>query len=285
MDDEPVVPDKYKFIAVDSQSGVEQSKNRQIARSHVMKGVRQRQKKKQGEVLRLKLVEFSSGAKGKGRVKDPDEVSDSTMSVPEDEVDDKNRAVLADGFLGTSTWASSAAMLSQKPIAESTISALQTYKGKVTPYLHQLIDYRTSQKPCRMNQADNKLDGSVVWPSFWPPRLGEASPLTVDWFALVRSHPVLFHATCYAAATQIDLMQSSTFLSDTVEIKMHKYEAIRMINEELASKGQNVHETVILSILCMIRGASDVLADEQNTHISEVDKMSPFKDTLMPMQW
>ena len=96
---------------------------------------------------------------------------------------------------------------------------------------------------------------------------------------------MLFHATCYASATQIDLSKSSTYLSDTVEIQNHKYEAIRLINEELASKGQNVDETVILSILCMIRGAGDVLADEKNIHVSDVDQISPFKDTLMPMQW
>ena len=154
MEDVPVVPDKYKFIEVSTQSGVEQSKNRQLARSHVMKGVRQRQRKKQGEVLRLKLVEFGSGAKSKGRVKDVDDMTNAKTIASEDDVDEQNRAVLADTFLRTSTWASNSAMLSQRPITESTISALQTYKGKVTPHLHQLIEYRAYQKPYHLNQAN-----------------------------------------------------------------------------------------------------------------------------------
>jgi len=158
MEDIPVVPDKYKFIEVNSQSGVEQSKNRQLARSHVMKGVRQRQRKKQGEVLRLKLVEFGSGTKGKGRVRDLDDTTYSSTTLSEEDVDEQNRTVLADEFLGMSTWASNSAKLSQRPITESTISALQTYKGKVTPHLHQLIEYRASQKPYHLNQANKKLN-------------------------------------------------------------------------------------------------------------------------------
>jgi hypothetical protein len=42
-------------------------------------------------------------------------------------------------FFQRSTWAQNSAQLSEKRVIESKISALQTYKGKVTPYLHEQL--------------------------------------------------------------------------------------------------------------------------------------------------
>lgn len=130
-----------------------------------------------------------------------------------------------------------------------------------------------------------EIDGDVVWGSFWPATHNNPPPLAVDLFSLLCNHPALFHATCYASATVVDLLNGSVSLTENAEIKMHKMEAIRLINEELATKGENVHEAIILSIVCLIREAGDILVDERDDNLTEVDKMSPFRVPLLQMQW
>jgi hypothetical protein len=135
-------PQRFQFIDVSLRSRANQSKNRQLTRSHVTKRVREQQRKTQGDTLRLKLVNFDNKTKGKGRAKYQDKVDDPVGL--EDEVDQHHRAVQAERVLQASTWATNSAKLSQKALSESGISALQTYKGKVTPFLHQLIHHRAS---------------------------------------------------------------------------------------------------------------------------------------------
>ena len=130
-----------------------------------------------------------------------------------------------------------------------------------------------------------EIDDEVVWDAFWPAAHGEPSPLAVDSMSLLCNHPTLFHAMCYASATIVDLLKGSVTFTNSPEIKMHKLEAIRLINQEIADKGEHVHEAVILSIVCLIREASDVLADETDNIVTDVEKISPFKVPLLPLQW
>ena len=135
-------PQRFQFIDLSLRSKASQSKNRQLTRSHVTKRVREQKRKTQGDTLRLKLVNFDNKTKGKGRAKCQDKVDDPVGL--EDEVDQHYRAVQTERVLQASTWVTNSAKLSQKALSESVISALQTYKGKVTPLLHQLIHHRAS---------------------------------------------------------------------------------------------------------------------------------------------
>lgn len=100
---------------------------------------------------------------------------------------------------------------------------------------------------------------------------------------MVRSHPALFHASLYAAATHLDLMHSSIFFTGTPEIRMHKLEAIRLINEEL-ERGGDIPEAVILAIMSLVREASEFIRGESGNK-QEADKESIFKLPLLPIQW
>lgn len=100
---------------------------------------------------------------------------------------------------------------------------------------------------------------------------------------MVRSHPALFHASLYTAATHLDLMHSSILFTATPEIRMHKLEAIRLINDELV-RGGDIPEAIILAIMSLVREASEFIGDDSGRQ-QEVDKYSPFKLPLLPMQW
>lgn len=59
--------------------------------------------------------------------------------------DQEQIRTMIDQFFHHSTWVPNSACLSEKRAIESTFSALQTYKGRVTPYLHELL------APCMIN--------------------------------------------------------------------------------------------------------------------------------------
>lgn len=120
-----------------------------------------------------------------------------------------------------------------------------------------------------------------VWSVFYVPEPGEPPILAFDWFDLVHSCPALFHAGCYIAATYADLNRSSLFYSVTPEIRMHKIEAIRLINEELR-KGKDVPEGVILAAMSLIREASEMIKNQ--SAIVQLEA-SPFKQPHFLMQW
>ena len=121
----------------------------------------------------------------------------------------------------------------------------------------------------------------MLLPTWWPgERADEPSPLAVDLFTLMRSNLSFFHASLYAAAVQKDMMQSTTYLTECVEMQRHKYEAIRLINEELA-KGSDIPDAVIFAVLCLV----NIENDDVNPDPLEKDKEPPFKIPLLAMQW
>jgi len=61
----------------------------------------------------------------------------------------------------------------------------------------------------------------------------------------------------------------------------HKVEAIRQINLELSK--DDVPDAVILAILSLARGLEETKSEKQER--IEVDRNSPFKPPLMPLQW
>ena len=140
-EDIPVALQKFEFINVNEPSREKQSKNRQLVRSHVTKGVGEQKRRKKEGTLRVKLVEFGNKAKGKRRAKSEDKVDNI---VGDDEIDQNPGLVQAVKFLQASTWVTNSAKLSQKALCESNISALRTYKGKITPLFHQFIQHRVS---------------------------------------------------------------------------------------------------------------------------------------------
>jgi len=65
---------------------------------------------------------------------------------------------------------------------------------------------------------------------------------------------------------------------------MHKFEAIRLVNEEL-SKGADIPEAVILAIVSLIREASDTIKSDNDDQKTTVNRYLPFKLALLPIQW
>jgi len=97
---------------------------------------------------------------------------------------------------------------------------------------------------------------------------------------MMRSNLSFFYASLYAAAVQMDMMQSTTYLTESVEMQRNKYEAIRLINEELA-KGSDFPDAVIFAVLCLVNIENDDVSRDQ----LEKDKDSPFKIPPLAMQW
>ena len=54
-----------------------------------------------------------------------------------------------DRYFRKSTWIQNSVPLSTKPAIEQSISALQTYEGKVTPHLHELLGQRKASRISR----------------------------------------------------------------------------------------------------------------------------------------
>jgi hypothetical protein len=101
---------------------------------------------------------------------------------------------------------------------------------------------------------------------------------------MVRLHPALFHASLYGAAVHLDLLHSSIYFSNTVEIMMHKFEAIRLINEEL-SRNRDIPEAIILAIVSLIREARKTVKSDNYGNQLKENRYLPFKLVLLPMQW
>lgn len=101
---------------------------------------------------------------------------------------------------------------------------------------------------------------------------------------MVRLHPALFHASLYGAATHLDLVHSSIHFSGTMEMMMHKFEAIRLINEEL-SRGGDIPEAIILAKVSLLREAGDTIKSGNEDQKLTVNRYLPFKLALLPMQW
>lgn len=119
----------------------------------------------------------------------------------------------------------------------------------------------------------------------WQPKDSqELSPLTVDWLSMLQVNSALFHATLYYTAAHMDLSNSSTKFTQTMEIKLHKQEAIRLINAELP-KGKDIPEAIILAVLCLIQEPTEPVNNDNETEVSEEDDYSPFKLPLIPIQW
>jgi hypothetical protein len=114
--------DRFQFIDLSVRSREVQARNRTLVRSHVIKAARRANQKKQEDLRRLGLVEFTF-LKGHTSQDELDSMTDDAIRQ----------------FFRTSTWTLNSARLSHRPALESTISALQTYKGKVTPYLYELL--------------------------------------------------------------------------------------------------------------------------------------------------
>ena len=107
-----------------------------------------REQQKRHVRLRMKSCGVGSGAKGRASGKDEnvdDDMADLPLVRQQAEDSEHRRAMFAHFFQRNTTWVINSARLSQKPTMESTISALSTYTGKVTPYLHQLVEYRKAQ--------------------------------------------------------------------------------------------------------------------------------------------
>jgi hypothetical protein len=183
-------------------------------------------------------------------------------------------------FHRSSSWASNSARISQDPAINSTFSAFHTYKGKVTPYLHQLFEFCKCEIHTRRTRLTVEIDGNT-YVALYSPSSGEPNILSLDWFSLVQSSPALFHASCYTGATLLDVTRSSLFYSVTPEIRRHKAEAIHLINKEL-EKGKEIPEAVILAVIMMLLEASEQMANK--TALQPEAEVSPFNTPFIFMQ-
>ena len=252
---------EFLFIDLSTRSRTQQAENQRLVRSHATKVARQVQRSQRRK--KVALADESSNALNSTRT---DQIAVDSAKSSDGE---QTRALAL--YCRESTGSPNAAQLSQKPAIESTISAIQTYKGKVSPYCHELLGFYASN----------------IWSNFLPPEGDEPSPLSIEWFGLVQTHPAVFHAACYGAATHLDMIHSKLFYSVTPEVRMHKLMAIHLINKEL-TKGKDVPEALILAIMTLLREASDAMEDQRASKKSEAEsgkKELPFKSPPFLMQW
>jgi len=122
--DNPSQKDKLPFINLGVQSKGRQPKNGTVVRSHVARTARRTKQERYERLRKGGLLEVSF-VKGHSS---------------QNELDSATAVMQIERFFRTS-WASNSTKLSQRPSIELQISALQTYKGKTTPHLHDLFGY------------------------------------------------------------------------------------------------------------------------------------------------
>jgi hypothetical protein len=132
---------QFQFINVGAPSKDEQAKNRTLARSHTATVVHRAQRKTREEARRQGRAEFTF-VEGHGA---KNALSSTADRIAAGKLDRKTKRYLqqrfmAGRFFGSRSWAPNSARVSQKPTIDSTISALQTYKAKVTPDLHMILE-------------------------------------------------------------------------------------------------------------------------------------------------
>jgi hypothetical protein len=132
--------EKFQFIDLSTRSKEQQAKNRTLARSHTSKVVQRKQQKAREAARKQGRVEFTF-VKGHSSMDSLGSMTNliSTMRLDQKAKDHLQSRASIKQFFRSRSWTPNSGRLSQKPAIESTISALRTYKGKVTPYLHMLL--------------------------------------------------------------------------------------------------------------------------------------------------
>jgi hypothetical protein len=154
-------------------------------------------------------------------------------------------AIMAKGFNSTIISPTHRVML------EHDIRPLQTYPGKITPALHECIEFCKSNLLAKLfGQALLTLGAivtSAIWTVFLPaPSSTELSPLALDWFSMIRTSPALFHSSISFAGSYIEARDPTKLLTRRPELIAHDMEAIRQINFELSRN--NLSDAVLLAI-------------------------------------
>jgi hypothetical protein len=255
---------EFLFIDLSTRSRIQQAENQRLVRSHTTKVARRVQRSQRSQRGKEVALEDESN-----NALDSTTTGQTAVDSAKALDSEQTRALAL--YFRKSTRGPNVARLSQKPAIESTINAIQTYKGKVSPYCHELLGFYASN----------------IWPNFLPPEGDEPPPLSIEWFGLVQTHPAVFHAACYGAATHLDMIHSKLFYTVTPEVRMHKIMAIHLINKEL-TKGKDVPEALILAIMTLLREASDTMEDQRASEQSEAEsgvKEIPFRPPPFLMQW
>jgi hypothetical protein len=78
-----------------------------------------------------------------------------------------------------------------------------------------------------------------------------------------------------------DVLRGSLFYSNTPEVRMHKLEGIRLIQQDI-ERGKNIPDGVILAVMSLTEEASEVLK-RRSTRV-ELEAYQ-FKAPFFFMQW
>jgi hypothetical protein len=262
-------PVMFKFIDVGDAAPERKKQNESIARSHVMTEFRKvqreiREKKKREQRLKEELGIGCSSVSFFKSESDASSVSEYSSSLNTLLRPGEIEFPGLDGLLepGEPSFQSvawsmclskniSSISVSRDSFLEGDLSAvLESYSGKVTPYLSQLIDHRKCAHSFGISDTDSSTVIQYQWGKFWPSRSpDEASPLAREWWPLFSSIPTVFHTFVYAAAVHYDDLHLTTSMSQTREILAHKCEAIHQLRQALAQlNGALPRDAIILAM-------------------------------------
>jgi hypothetical protein len=269
----PVVPQDFRFIDLSLTSTDQKKWNRRIARSHAMKVVRGSQRRKR---MSTRLSSRMSNVPSALQEEEIETIrSDSAWRMS------KWRYFCSKGFAVSMEQGFRSRSLSLVQM-ENDLLSRETYSGRVTPVLHACIEHCKVLHHSSLPLINNSRVIKNIWPVFLPPQSPtELSPLAMDWFAMIRTSPALFHSSISFAGAHIDARESTRIFVDTPEIIAHKTEAIRQINLELSK--DSMSDAVMLAIMSMARVSDETELEKLKRE--EIDKTSPFRPPSMPARW
>ncbi|QDS75453.1 hypothetical protein FKW77_004118 [Venturia effusa] len=262
----------FQFIDVNQNETPEQrSRNRTIARSHVMKTVRRGQRRSMDvEATNLAMRRRNRDSSSEASAAH----SPCGKSFSEDDEDDSQIVVRA---------LPKAASL-QQPQAK-IISSYTSISSRMAADLNLDPVLAKRWTPFAFEMMNHNL--KVIWPLFWPGTSSkDSNPMALDWWQMYRSSPILFHASTHSAAAHLDSLRSSTSLTRTAEALEHKTIAIRLINAELSrmqKEGDMPSDDLIMAILSMTSEVDDDAPLENN--VTHPPPRSLFRPPLISAQW
>jgi hypothetical protein len=145
-------PVTFKFIDVGDSNPELKKQNESIARSHVMTEFRKAQRAEHGKKEHGKAILAPGRDQQRGSKSPRDEAFISSMSEYSRSLNELLDPSDAPGIV----WSLylnqniSSIALSRSSFASSELNVLKTYDGRVSPHLHQLIDFGMfHSSPCR----------------------------------------------------------------------------------------------------------------------------------------
>lgn len=258
----------FKFIDLSNNDPDMLKENRTRARSHVMRNVRRRRRREEeerGDAAVLSTNELTSILK---------ELYSQTLSASSN---------------------------SPSSRVEADITPTLLFQGQWSPLAHQILHHRRTLDICRWtcgHLADIHPVATMIIPTFLPPSsANETMTSALNVWEAVRTSPMVFHAIIAGTTIVRDSLVPPTTTSSqssSVEALVHRGEALRLINEEVAAlqRPENIavepSDQLLLSVLSMTAEPSEstnAAFSEAPTQAAEAPSSHPFRLPLMPVGW